>query len=128
MNELVLFLDDDHFEMLSLVDKLRADQYQVENFSDSSAALEWLKEGHKPKIIISDLIMRGAPPGDRRHEIGMHFCRDARRMLGDSTKIAVLSVIVDPAIKEQVLEYADDYLIKPVTPREIVSHIGGMLQ
>ena len=57
----VLFVDDDRYEMLGLTERLEASGFMVEPMFSSSSALDRLKRGLRPDLIISDLIMATSP-------------------------------------------------------------------
>jgi len=83
-----------------------------------AAASEWQR--WRPDLVVLDLMLPGLPGLDL-----------LRRMRGDAdaTPVVVLSARGDPEDRIVGLELgADDYLVKPFSPRELVLRIEGLLR
>lgn len=124
----ILFLDDDRYEMLGLVERLEAVGFEVRPCTHPREALDLIKGGYLPDAIISDLIMRidvDSPP-DRDRHVGIAFCREVRQR-GLGCPIVVLTVVTDDAVIEEAKRYASAFLIKPVVPSALVAKLKELL-
>lgn len=122
----ILFVDDDYYEMLGLIERLEAEGMQVITATTVPEALDKSKE--QPDLIISDLIMprvSEATLGDDRY-VGVNFCKTMKARF-PSCPIIVLTVVSDPAVLAKARAYADDIMVKPVIPRELIHHVRQCL-
>lgn len=121
MAKLIAVLDDepDILELVSL--HLRKAGFQVEGFADATGFYAAL--GHEvPDLVVLDLML---PDAD-----GIDICRYLRR----ETRTAAVPIIMLTARVEETdrvlgLESgADDYVVKPFSPRELVARVRAVLR
>ena len=100
----VLVVEDDREIRELLVQVLREEGHEVSSSSDGSTALERLRAGFRPDVILLDLLM---PPGI----CGSEFIAQLRRQEGYSA----IPVIVTSAASPKLVAYprAEGYLEKP---------------
>ena len=110
---------DDHRDIRDLVGKYLTQQGYRISVAESGAALRRLLERNAPDLIILDIMMPG--------EDGLSVCRQLRR----STELPIifLTAMSDETDRIIGLELgADDYLIKPFNPRELLARIRAVLR
>ncbi|NQX27009.1 response regulator transcription factor [Microbacteriaceae bacterium VKM Ac-2854] len=113
MNARILVIDDDAAlaEMIGIV--LRAEGYDISFCADGSGALEAFHEA-KPDLVLLDLMLPGMD--------GIEVCGAIRAESG--VPIIMLTARSDTADIVQGLESgADDYMVKPFNPKELVARI-----
>lgn len=113
MNARILVIDDDAAlaEMIGIV--LRAEGYDISFCADGSAALEAFHAA-KPALVLLDLMLPGMD--------GIEVCGAIRAESG--VPIIMLTAKSDTADIVQGLESgADDYMVKPFNPKELVARI-----
>lgn len=114
----VLLVDDDVTLLSVLSRRVSRAGYDVQTASSGPAALKQL-EGKWPALIVVDLMMPGMD--------GFELCRRVKRLA--DLPIIVLSAIDDSEAKVSALElYAEDYVIKPFDPDELVARIHRVLR
>ncbi|HZC72757.1 MAG TPA: MtrAB system response regulator MtrA [Jatrophihabitans sp.] len=114
----VLVVDDDSAlaEMLGIV--LRTDQFDPVFVADGSRALQAFRET-KPDIVLLDLMLPGMS--------GLDVCRAIRAESG--TPIIMLTAKSDTVDVVLGLESgADDYVVKPFKPKELVARMRARLR
>jgi len=124
----ILFVDDDRYEMLGLVERLEAAGFKVVAVTNPAMALHELREGLRPDLVISDLIMPSDPeasPLSNRH-VGIEFCRKVNDM-DLNIPILVLTVVTDPVVQAEARKYATGLLVKPVTPNNLLRRVEDAL-
>jgi signal transduction histidine kinase/CheY-like chemotaxis protein len=115
-----IFIADDNSDMRAYLRTLLGPFCEVEAFSDGEAAIEAIRR-RAPDLIVADVMM----PRLNGFEL-------VRAIRGDAT-IADLPVILlsaragEEAKVEGLASGADDYLIKPFNPRELIARIGANL-
>jgi DNA-binding response OmpR family regulator len=98
---------------------LENDGFQAILASDGRIGLEQAL-AMKPEIILVDLRMPGIS--------GVEVCEQLRNM-GLKTPLIVLSAMSDEIDKVRLLEIgADDYVVKPFSPRELLARIHAVLR
>jgi DNA-binding response OmpR family regulator len=116
----VLVADDDRDirELVSV--KLRQSGYHVVSVSDGTAALAAVRE-HRPALAVLDVMMPGLS--------GLDVVRHVR----DEGSAADMAIILLTA-KSQEFDIetgfalgADDYIVKPFSPREFVHRVNAVL-
>ncbi|MWV59553.1 MtrAB system response regulator MtrA [Rathayibacter sp. VKM Ac-2754] len=118
MSARILVVDDDAAlaEMIGIV--LRAEEYDVSFCADGSGALEAFRRA-RPDLVLLDLMLPGKD--------GIEVCRDVRAESG--VPIIMLTAKSDTADVVQGLESgADDYMVKPFDPKELVARIKTRLR
>ncbi|WP_271897856.1 response regulator [Candidatus Phyllobacterium onerii] len=110
---------DDHRDIRDLVGKYLTQQGYRISVAESGSALRRLLERNALDLIILDIMMPG--------EDGLSVCRHLRR----STELPIifLTAMADDTDRIIGLELgADDYLIKPFNPRELLARIRAVLR
>jgi two-component system phosphate regulon sensor histidine kinase PhoR len=97
--------------------------YQVEVFSDGSAALEHLGGHPPPDVLVLDWIMPGIS--------GIEVCQFLRAERGGYPGIAILLLTVHQDTEQVVLGLAagaNDYLSKPYADAELQARVGSLIR
>ena len=121
MNKLIAIVDDEP-DILDLVAiNLEKSGYETAKFEDASGLLDFLNS-QIPDLIILDLML---PDID-----GFDVCKDLKK----SDKFSSISIIMLTAKGDETdrilgLEFgADDYIVKPFSPRELVARVKAVLR
>ncbi len=115
---LVLICDDDPVVHESLGIYLDNEGYAHRSAFNGSQALE-MKQSEKPDIIVLDLMMPGMS--------GIDVCRTIRQT--DRVPIIMLTAKGEEIDRILGLELgADDYIVKPFSPREVLARIKAVLR
>jgi two-component system, OmpR family, response regulator len=110
---------DDHSDIRDLVRQYLEQQGYRVSVAESGAALRRLLERHVIDIIILDVMMPG--------EDGLAVCRQVRA--ATQIPIIFLTAMADDTDRIIGLELgADDYLVKPFNPRELLARIRAVLR
>lgn len=118
MNARILVVDDDPAiaEMIGIV--LRAEGFEPQFAADGQAALELFRSG-KPDLVLLDIMLPGMD--------GIEVCAHIRAESG--VPIIMLTAKGDAADVVRGLETgADDYVVKPFNPKELVARIRARLR
>jgi DNA-binding response OmpR family regulator len=115
----VLVADDDA-DIRELVEfKLSQNGYDVEAVSDGLAAWESF-QADRPSLVILDVMMPGLS--------GIDVLRKIRESEDAGVPVLLLSAKSrDSDVDTGFAVGADDYVIKPFSPRELVHRVNGML-
>ena len=114
----ILVVDDEKDIILLLKYNLETDGYHVETATSGKEAIE-LAEKINPDLILLDLMMPGMD--------GIETCIKLRKI----EKLASSSILFLTARSEEYSEVAafdagaDDYIIKPIKPRALISRINS---
>lgn len=115
---MILVVDDEQSisEVVSLY--LTRSGYEVKVVNDGKAAIQFLTQ-HKPELVVLDLML----PGIDGWEI-------TRRLRAEgNTPIIMLTARKDETDRILGLEMgADDYVVKPFSPQELVSRVRAVLR
>ncbi len=114
----VLVVDDEHMvtEVLELY--LRRDDFEVTTAGDGESALKLAREWG-PDLVVLDLML---PKMD-----GLQVCRILRR--DSDVPILMLTARGEESDRIVGLELgADDYIVKPFSPRELVARVKAVLR
>ena len=114
----VLVVDDDLAlaEMLSIV--LRQEGLDVSHVADGSAAVQAFRD-YRPDLVLLDVMLPGLD--------GMEVCRRIRAESG--VPIVMLTARTDTVDIVVGLESgADDYIIKPFKPQELIARVRARLR
>ncbi len=114
----ILIVDDERniVELLRLY--LEKEGFAVVSARDGPTALE-LVERHDPDLVVLDLMLPGMD--------GLDVTRELRRM--GETPIVMLTARGDDIDRIVGLEIgADDYIVKPFNPRELVARVKAVLR
>ncbi len=116
--EKILIVDDEPHIVSFVRAYLEKEGYPTLEANDGETALAVWRE-HRPDLIILDVLM---PRLD-----GLEFCRQVRRE--SSVPIIILSARADEDDRVTGLELgADDYVVKPFSPRELVARVRSLLR
>ena len=115
----LLVVDDDQDIRDLMADYLRQHGFQVRSADGGEAMFVCLEE-EKPDLIVLDIMMPG--------EDGLSLCRRLRSM-DSTTPVIFLTALGDTADRVVGLELgADDYVVKPFQPRELLARIRAVLR
>lgn len=118
MNELVLVVDDEPKIVKLARDYLEKSGYQVLSAADGHTAVAAARRD-KPDLIVLDLNLPGMD--------GLDVCRAIRRE--SDVPIIMLTARVEETDRLIGLELgADDYVVKPFSPRELVARVRAVLR
>ena len=118
----VLLVDDDSFLLNMYLLKFEKNNYEVLPASTAQEAINKLKEGFKPDIIVCDIIMPGMD--------GIEFITTVKKeRLAESAKIVVLSNQGDQADVDLAKKVGiDGYIVKATSiPSEVVRLVQEVL-
>jgi two-component system phosphate regulon response regulator PhoB len=120
MNTRVLVVDDDDDIRELIRWKLRASGYDVEAAADGEAALAAAAET-RPDLVVLDWMMPRLS--------GLEVCRALR---DDPATAGVPVILLTAKAQEADIERgfaagADDYVVKPFSPREVLSRVEAVL-
>lgn len=114
----ILVVDDEASIRQIIEARLKMAGFEVFTAGDGAEAMEQYYEVH-PDLIVLDILM---PRID-----GLQVCREIRKR--DTTPIIMLTAKGDIADRINALEMgADDYMIKPFSPRELEARIKAVLR
>lgn len=118
MNELILVVDDEPKIVRLARDYLERGGFRVLPVYDGAAALAAARQ-EKPDLVVLDLNLPGMD--------GLDVCRALRRT--SAVPIIMLTARVEEADRLIGLEVgADDYIVKPFSPRELVARVRAVLR
>lgn len=120
MGQRVLVVDDDDTVAGVVVDYLRRAGFETARRADGRSALAALAGEVLPDLVILDLML---PEVD-----GLTVCRELRRS-GSTAPVIMLTGLGEEEDRILGLEVgADDYVIKPFSPRELVLRVESVLR
>jgi DNA-binding response OmpR family regulator len=116
----VLLAEDDADIRFLVTLKLTRAGYQLRAFSDGLSALADARE-HPPDLAILDVMMPGMS--------GLEVCRELRQdpATADIPVILLTALAHEAAITAGGAAGADDYIVKPFSPRDLATRVGAML-
>lgn len=121
--KIVFIVDDDDFllDMYSL--KFREMGFEVEAAHKGNLALEKLRGGFNPDVMLLDIVMPEMDGFEVLHEI-------KEEGLAKNTKLIILSNLGQKEDIEKGTELgADDYLVKAyLTPKEVVEKVEALIK
>lgn len=121
MSKLIAVVDDEEDIVDLVTHHLEKEKFKVEPFYDGESILEFIKK-HKPDLIILDLMLPGID--------GLEVCKFLKK--DDQTSsipIIMLTSKSTEADKVVGLELgADDYIVKPFSPRELIARVKTVLR
>ncbi|MGF1479166.1 MAG: response regulator transcription factor RpaB [Cyanophyceae cyanobacterium] len=116
--EKILVVDDESAVCRILKTRLSMVGYEVVTAGDGQQALQAFSE-ENPDLIVLDVMM---PHGD-----GYYVCQEIRKH--SDVPIIMLTALADVADRITGLQFgADDYLIKPFSPKELEARINSILR
>lgn len=115
----ILVVDDDK-RLRDLLGKYLADNQFFVTMAESAEAARKKLASLTFDLIVLDLMMPG--------ETGLEFAK-SQRETGNDVPILMLTAMGEPDDRITGLEHgADDYLVKPFEPRELILRIGNILK
>jgi len=114
----ILVVDDEPGITFLLKTKLELAGFEVISASNGKQALEVIKSQGLPNLAIVDILM---PEMD-----GLTFCKHVRDF-SDLPIIMLTSVGDEDTIVEAIDSFADDYVLKPFRPRELIARVKRVL-
>ncbi|MEL6558157.1 MAG: response regulator [Bacteroidota bacterium] len=117
----VLLVEDNH-EMVDYLSRSLSKQFQFSTAYDGEVALQYLSEGLKPDIIISDVMM---PKVD-----GMQLLKEVRKS-ENLTKVPFILLTAKALEEDKITGLqmgVDDYITKPFNLKELEARIQNLLQ
>ncbi|MCS7215419.1 MAG: response regulator [Thermodesulfovibrio sp.] len=119
MSKTVLIVDDSATMLLSIKTILEMHRFKVEQASNGKQALDKVKAGLKPDLIITDINM---PEMD-----GLEFIKNVRPIL-KFTPILVLTTESEASKREQAKKLgATGWIVKPVSGQDLINVIKRVL-
>jgi len=119
MNPRILLVEDEPSVRLTVTDLLTDEGYDVETASDGPSGLKRASE-EPYDVIVLDVMLPGMN--------GLDVCRELRRLGKD---VAVLMLTARGQLTDKVVGLklgADDYLVKPFEPAELLARIEALLR
>ncbi len=116
----VLVVDDEESIRTYLSSVLRFEGYDCQTFDGSAGALDYLSASSGPAdLMLTDIKMPGMT--------GIELLRSAKQ-LKPAMPVILVSGLYELALAIEALEYgADDYLKKPVRPRDVLAAVSKYL-
>ncbi len=121
MKEKILIVEDEKDIVKMLEYNLQKDGYRVISASDGEDALDAANREH-PDIVILDLMLPGMD--------GLEVCK-ALKGGAKTARIPIIMLTAKAQESDKVIGLelgADDYMIKPFSPRELVARIKAVLR
>jgi two-component system, OmpR family, phosphate regulon response regulator PhoB len=117
----VLIVEDDDEVRGLLVSKLARAGFPVRALADGEAAVQLAEQVH-PDVILLDWMMPRVT--------GPEVCRRLRRReeLAETRVIMLTSKADEIDVQRGFAAGADDYMIKPVSPRELISRLQAAME
>lgn len=116
----VLLAEDDADIQFLAAFKLRQEGYQVRVFGDGLSARADARE-HPPDLAVLDIMMPGLS--------GLEVCRELRKDPATANiPVILLTALAQEAdITAGFAAGADDYIVKPFSPRDLVTRVSAAL-
>ena len=115
----ILVVDDDP-DILRLVrDKLDRAGFEVFTATSGQDALDVIKRRGLPHLAIVDLMMPGMS--------GFEFCQTVQQF-SDLPVIMLTAIDEEETVIQGIEHYAEDYITKPFSPRELVARVQRVLR
>ncbi len=121
MQRTILAVDDD-LVILAIYEALLGEQHNLYVVSSGKEALQFLKSGPRPELILLDITMPGMS--------GYEVCQKLRENPSLS-HLKVILVSAKSSIEERIQGYdvgADDYIMKPFEASEFLAKINAFLR
>ncbi len=116
-----VLLADDNSDMRHYVRRLLSGRHEVEAVADGQAALEAIR-ARRPDLVLTDIMM------PRLDGFGLMRAIRSDPALQDLPVIALSARAGEEASVEGLSAGADDYLVKPFSPRELLARVESNLK
>lgn len=114
----VVIVDDEIKPAQVLAEYLQREGFRTAHLLEGNSAVTYIRQ-HAPSVVILDVMLPGLD--------GIEVCRTVRTF--SMVPIIMLTARVDEADRIQGLDIgADDYLCKPVSPREVVARVRAQVR
>jgi DNA-binding response OmpR family regulator len=114
----VLVVDDEPMVREVVTRYLHLDGYTVQEAADGSEAMAWLRD-HRPELVVLDVMLPGVD--------GLEVLRHLRTQ--GEIPVILLTARAEEVDRIVGLELgADDYVVKPFSPRELVARVRTVLR
>ena len=114
----ILIVDDEVKPAQVIAEYLQREGFRTTHILDGNSAVTYVRE-NAPSVLILDVMLPGLD--------GIEVCRAVRKF--SMVPTIMLTARVDEADRIQGLEIgADDYLCKPVSPREVVARVRAQVR
>ncbi len=120
MQQRILAVDDDPFNLRIVRHALEQADFQVMTAASGEEALTVIKRQGLPHLAVVDIHM---PPGMS----GFEFCRTIHQF-SDLPVIMLTAVGEESTVVEGLEKHAEDYIIKPFVPGELVARVNRVLR
>lgn len=115
----ILVVDDDPAIVRLVSSKLEISGYLVMTATSGGEALDRIAQDGLPHLAIVDLNMPGID--------GFEFCRTVQQF-ADLPVILLTAVDQEDVIIQGIEHFAEDYVTKPFSPRELMARVGRVLR
>ena len=116
----ILAVDDNAYTLRIVKHSLDQAGYDVMTVTSGEEGLKAIAEQGLPQLAIVDLHM---PPGMS----GFEFCRTLHQY-SDVPVIMLTAVGVESTVLEGLEKHAEDYIVKPFSPGELVARVGRLIR
>ena len=117
----VVLLVDDEVAMIWLLTNYLQDFFEVVTKTDGLEAYQWLQQGNKPDIVISDINM----PNMNGYEL-----LEKLRASPEMVSVPVIMLSANEKTSEKIKSFqlgANDYMVKPFNPAELRARLAVMM-
>jgi DNA-binding response OmpR family regulator len=121
MPKLIAVVDDEEDIVELITHNLEKEKFKVEPFYDGESILEYTKK-HRPDLIILDLMLPGID--------GLEVCKFLKKD-SETSSIPIIMLTAKGTETDKVVGLelgADDYIVKPFSPRELVARVKTVLR
>lgn len=115
----ILVVDDDPLIVQLMAARLQQEGYEVSTAFSAEEALDGIARHGLPHLAVVDLKMPGLS--------GFDFCRSVQQW-ADLPVILLSSVDDEDTTVQGLLHYAEDYVTKPCSPRELAARVQRVLR
>ena len=117
----VLVADDDSEARVAVVTTLARAGYETWAAETGEEALAWA-EGQTPALVVLDICLPGIS--------GYQVCRDLKDRFGEGLPVICISAVRTESYDRvaALLVGADDYLVKPVAPDELLIRVARLIR
>lgn len=114
----ILLVEDEPVLATLLAETLREAGFAVDVLADGDEAVGWIR-AHAPAVVLLDLILPGTD--------GFTICNQVRTF--STVPLIMITARAEEADRLRGLEIgADDYVVKPCNPREVVARVRALLR
>lgn len=117
-----ILIVDDKPEIAKVIKIHLSSEYNVHYLPNPIEALNWMKEGNLPELIISDVYM----PEMNGHEFLLYLKASS---IYNNIPVIILSSMENSGDRIKMLEDgADDFILKPFNPQELKIRVRNILR